>query len=123
MNYGQNAMTEIFGEVTVLGQPMIFTNLWIDPSTVPKGLYVYEVQHDSDGRGIPVQIAEHILVNHWGTLLTNRPIRLDTHPVSGKKYRLIDPEEDWNYEGYPVTVLEYLDKHPPLKAKSRGGER
>ena len=51
MNFGQNAMTEIFEEVTVLGQPMIFTNLWIDRSTVPKGLYLYEVQHDSDRRG------------------------------------------------------------------------
>ena len=109
MNFGQNAMTEIFEEVTVLGQPMIFTNLRIDRSTVPKGLYLYEVLHDSDCKGIPVQIAEHILVNHWGTLLTSHPIRLNTHPVTGKRYRLLDCKEDWNYEGFPVTVREYLE--------------
>ena len=123
MNFGQNAMNEIFEEVTVLDQPMIFTNLWIDRSTVPKGLYLYEAQHDSDQRGIPVQIAEHIHVNHWGTLLTSRPIRLDTHPVTGRKYRLLDHEDDWNYEGFPVTVREYLEKHPPVRAKHRGEER
>lgn len=123
MNFGQNAMTEIFEEVTVLGQPMIFTNLRIDRSTVPKGLYVYDVQHDSDCRGIPVQIAEYILVNHWGTLLTSRLIRLDTNPVTGKRCRLIDHVKDWKYEGFPVTVREYMEKHPPVKAKHRGGER
>lgn len=123
MSYGVNAMTEMFEEVTVLGKPMIFTCLRIDRDTVPKGLYLYEVQHDSDCQGIPVQIAEHILVNHWGTLLTSRLIRLDINPVTGKKYRLLDPEKDWNYEGLGTTLQEYLKKHPPVKVKCRGEER
>ncbi len=123
MSCGKDAMAEKFEEVTVFDQPMIFTCLRIDRETVPKGVYLYEVQHDSNCQGIPVQIAEYILVNHWGTLLTSRPIRLDTHPASGKRYRLLDPEKDWNYEGLGTTLQEYLKKHPPVKAKHRGEER
>lgn len=123
MSYFQNAMTETFEKVTVLGKPMIFTCLRIDRGTVPKGLYLYEVRHDDDLQGRPVEIAEHILVNHWGTLLLARPIQLGTHPVTGKRYRLLDPEKDWNYEGYPLTVQEYLKKYPPVKAQRRSKER
>lgn len=123
MRCGEDAMTEKFEEVTVFDQPMIFTCLRIDRETVPKGVYLYEVQHDSNCQGIPVQIAEYILVNHWGTLLTSRPIRLNTHPASGKRYRLLDPKRDWNYEGLSTTLQEYLKKHPPVKVKCRGEER
>ena len=35
-----NAMTEQFEDVTVLGHPMIFTCLRVDPDTVPEGLYM-----------------------------------------------------------------------------------
>lgn len=123
MSYGVNAMTEKFEEVTVLEKPMIFTCLRIDRDTVPKGLYVYEVRHDDDQQGIPMEIAEHILVNHWGTLISSKPVRLDTHPVNGKKYKVLDPENDWNYEGNGSTLQEYLKKHPPVKVKCRGVER
>lgn len=122
MSYRQDAVTESYEEVTVLNRPMLFTNSRIDRTTVPKGLYVYDVQHDSESQGIPVQIAEFILVNHWGTLISSRPIKLDTHPVLGKKHRLID-EEDWNYEGVASSLQAYMEKHPPRKRKSQVEER
>ena len=71
-----NAMTEKFEDVTVLGHPMLFTCLRVDRDTVPQGMYMYEVRHDDDQQGEPVQIANWIMVNHWGTLISNRPIRL-----------------------------------------------
>ena len=54
-----NAMEETFTEVRVLGKPALFHDLRIDRSTVPKGLYLYEVRHDDEGWGDPVQIADH----------------------------------------------------------------
>lgn len=122
MSYGLNAMTEEFEEVTVLDRPMLFTCGRIDRTTVPRSLYVYDVRHDDDQQGLPVEIADHILVNHWGTLLSSRPIRLFGAP-GGKPYRLIDPDRDWNYEGTDSTVQKYLEQHPPRKAKRRGDER
>lgn len=66
-------MTEKFEDVTVLGHPMLFTCLRVDRDTVPQGMYMYEVRHDDDQQGEPVQIANWIMVNHWGTLISNRP--------------------------------------------------
>lgn len=73
-------MTEKFEDVTVLGHPMLFTCLRVDRDTVPQGMYMYEVRHDDDQQGEPVQIANWIMVNHWGTLISNRPIRLEPRP-------------------------------------------
>lgn len=107
-----NAMTEKFEAVTVFGHPMLFTCLRVDRNTVPEGLYMYEVRHDDDGQGDPAQIADWIMVNHWGTLISNRPIRLDFVPFWNKSFRDIDPEEDWNYEGYTIKIDEYMAETP-----------
>jgi len=123
MGYSLDASTAKFEMVTVLDQPMLFTCCRVDQDTVPEGLYVYEVRHDDDQRGEPVQISDWIVVNHWGTLLTSKPIRLDRHPKTYRRYRDIDPEDDWNYEGYELTAKEYLEEYPPKKEKQKCHER
>lgn len=80
-------MTEKFEDVTVLGHPMLFTCLRVDRDTVPQGMYMYEVRHDDDQQGEPVQIANWIMVNHWGTLISNRPIRLEPRPDGRNTYQ------------------------------------
>ena len=115
--YPVDVMEEDFEEVTVLGQPMLFTCARVDRSTVPKGLYMYEVRHDDDQRGDPVQIARWIMVNHWGTLISNKPVWLEPSKTVNNAYRDIDPEKDWNYEGTSSTAKEYIQKHPPVKEK------
>lgn len=119
MGLGLDASTAKFELVTVLDHPMLFTCCRVDKDTVPKGLYIYEVRHDDDMRGDPVEISQWIMVNHWGTLLTNTPIRLDRHPQLSRSFRDIDPERDWNYEGYELTVRQYLDRYPPKKEKNQ----
>lgn len=118
MNFRQDAMKEVFEEVTVLDKPMLFTCLRIDRATVPKGLYLYEVRHDDDMRGDPVQIANWIMVNHWGTLISSEPLKLTPSKTVNNAYLDIDPEKDWNYEGAEATIAEYMERHPP-KRKSR----
>ena len=117
-----NAMTEKFEDVTVLGHPMLFTCARVDRDTVPKGLYMYEVRHDDDQQGDPVQIANWIMVNHLGTLITNKPIRLEPSERINNAYRDIDLEEDWNYEGSVATVKEYMEKNPPAAHKEKEHE-
>ena len=99
MGYGLDASKAKFEMVTVLDQPMLFTCCRVDRDTVPESMHVYEVRHDDDMRGDPVEISDWIRVNHWGTLLTSKPIRLDKHPKTFRTYREIDSEADWNYEG------------------------
>lgn len=123
MNYRKDAMKETFEEVTVLDKPMLFTCLRIDPGTVPKGMYLYEVRHDDDMRGDPVQIGKWIMVNHWGTLISNESIKLDSYRTANNALRNIDPETDWNYEGISSTLAEYMERHPPKKQKHKNFER
>ncbi len=113
-----NVMEETFENVTVFDQPMLFTCLRCDRETLPKGMYMYEVRHDDYGRGDPCEIADWIMVNHWGTVISNRPVRLDEKTPGGKPYRLIDSETEWNYEGTETSLKEYMEKHPPVKEKS-----
>lgn len=123
MNFRQDAMKEVFEEVTVLDKPMLFTCQRIDRATVPKGLYLYEVRHDDDMRGDPVQIANWIMVNHWGTLISNEPLKLTPSKIVNNAYLDIDPEKDWNYEGVEATISEYMERHPPKKEKHKDFER
>ena len=100
-----NAQDESFEVIEVLGQSALFTSLRIKRATVPQGLFQYEVRHDDDGRGDPVEIAKGIMVNHWGTILTRKPLEL---PENG--YLSIDPEKDWSYggNGEQMTAEEFL---------------
>ncbi len=123
MKVRQDAMKEVFEEVTVLDKPMLFTCQRIDRATVPKGLYLYEVRHDDDMRGDPVQIANWIMVNHWGTLISNEPLKLTPSKTVNNAYLDIDSEKDWNYEGAEATISEYMERHPPKKEKHKDFER
>lgn len=114
-----NAMEETYTEIQVLGKPALFHDLRLDRNTVPKGLYLYEVRHDDEGWGNPVQIAKGILVNHFGTILTREPIKLSPYG-----YLDIDPEKDWNYAGGDCrTIPEFMKQYPPVKQKEKERER
>ena len=89
-----DARKERFELVEVFDRPMLFTCLRVDRNTVPKGLYLYEVRNDDDQCGIPVEIGLWIMVNHWGTLLSATPIKLEPNRYNNNAYRHIDPEND-----------------------------
>lgn len=64
-----------YEEVNVAGYRVFFTNERTDSDTVPDGWHQYEVRHDDECLGIPVEISKKILVNFWGTILTREEIR------------------------------------------------
>ena len=113
-----NAMEERFEEVTICKKPALFTCLRIARDTVPKGYYAYDVRHDDDCQGDPVQIARSILVNHWGTLITRDKINL---PRNG--YLDIYPE-DLNYDtGDCRSMKDFMAKYPPKEKPPKSKER
>ena len=102
-----DAGKETFEEITVLGKPALFTGIRIERSTVPEGLFLYEVRHDDEGLGDPVQIARRILVNHLGSVITCEPVPL---PPDG--YFDIDEEQDWSFSGGDCrTIAEFQKKY------------
>lgn len=107
-----DVLKEEFEVVAVLNHPMLFTCLRVNRECVPDGLHVYDVRHDDDQQGLPVQIAKWVLVNHWGTLISDKPLDLIPNQAGTNAYLDIDPEEDWNYEGFCMTVQEYMEQPP-----------
>lgn len=89
----------IWERVEVLDREGLFTCCRIDRNSVPAGYHVYDIRHDDDCQGDPVQICKWVMVNHWGTLLTKEPFELEPSTCNNNAYLDIDPEEDWNYTG------------------------
>ena len=59
-----------------------FSSLRIDRDTIPEGKYAYDLR-DSDGcTGDVCQVKNYILVNHFGTMVTDTPIEgIDDGPI------------------------------------------
>ena len=102
-----NAMKEKYTEIFVQGKPVLFTDMRIDRSTVPKELYLYEVRHADEDWCDPAQIAKGILVNFFGSILTLEPIPL---PADGRLD--IDSEKEWDFGGgEPYSIQEFIEKY------------
>ena len=84
-------------KVEVLDQVGLFSPYRIDRETIPAGWYVYDVRHDDECQGDPVQICKWVAVNHWGTLLVKKPFNLTPSAFNDNAYLDINPEEDWGY--------------------------
>ena len=92
--------------VTVLGKTMLFFDRRISRETVPEGLHMYEVRHADDDWGDPCEIAEGILVNFFGTLLSKEELPLREIVAGSKPYLELDSQEDWGYEGFECSLSE-----------------
>ena len=94
--------------VTVLGRTMLFSGYRISRSTVPEGLYMYEVRHADDDWGDPCEVAEGILVNFFGKLLSKEGLPLKEIVAGSKPYLELNSQEDWGYEGVECTLKEFV---------------
>lgn len=96
----------MFQGVEAAGVKGLLTCDRVQPDSVPKDLYLYEVRHDDDCQGIPAEVGKHIMVNFWGTLLTAQ--KLDGAEEQG--YLLLK-EDDWVEEDTRTCSLdEWLNK-------------
>lgn len=101
-----SAREERFEPCRVCGVESLFTSMRLDRKTIPIGYHCYEVRYDDDGKGDPIQLANYILVNHYGTILTSEAI--DFH---GEKYLDINPKTDWEWmPDASKTIEEYENK-------------
>lgn len=80
---------------------VLYTGSRTDRNTVPENLFCYDVRHDDDCQGIACEVKPHVLVNHWGTILSKTEIPM----TEGGSYY---PREDMNYLGETLTVEEYM---------------
>ena len=104
----------LFEPLKLYGIPVIYTDERIDKNILPKGIFRYEVRHDDEGKGEMCEIAHRVIVNHWGTILSNQKIDL-----SPNSYREINEEKDVEYsnEFSNITLKEYLQRNKRTKQK------
>ena len=101
-----DAQTEKFEEIGIFGVPALFTPLRISKDSVPLGVYKYELRHDDECQGIASEIARVILVNHWGSILTLRPLDL------GEEGRIFMDGDEINYGiDTGMTLESFRQKH------------
>ena len=98
-----NAAEEDFELMELFGKTVLFTNMRVDRSTVPKELYVYELR-DEDFTGDICEIRPFVMVNHWGTIICKEPIELDIKWNS----KFVD-EGDYCYLGDTAKLDEFIN--------------
>jgi len=112
-------MHEKFEEVEFFGKPALFTNIRIDRSMLPPGLYHYDIQHFDKGGMIPSVVKENVRAHYFGSIVLNEPLKLMESKYSD--YKLME-YEDLNFKSKASTIPEYQKtcptKHPEHKYPS-----
>lgn len=97
-----DATKENFELCNLDGTPVAFTNSRLDRSTIPKGLYCYDVRDSDLCDGTCAELVEgHIWVNHWGTILSKTPFEMESFGC----YVV----EDNSFIGESITAEEMAD--------------
>lgn len=97
---------EHFTPIKLYGREVLFTDLRIDSKLIPTGLHKYEIRHDDECQGEMVELSKRILVNHWGTIVSDKPIDLGP-----EGYREINEDRDVKDTDKPViTLKQYMNK-------------
>lgn len=104
--YSMDAGTGRFETVEILGIPALFTTRRVNRSTIPKGMYAYDMQTSEEDWSQPCLLARHITVEHYGTVLTASPVPL---PTSGY-YDLKAGDFTMGSGGERMTVAEFEEK-------------
>ena len=87
-----DARKETFDHIELFDAPAMFTDLRIDRSTVPEGLFCYDVRGTGDDPGALNAIEPFVFVNHSGTIIGY----IATHI---------------NFLGSEITLDEFCAKH------------
>ena len=105
MSYDAKQAT--YQEVTILGKPALFTECRLDRTTVPEGMYRYELRHGDEDWGEPVTLSRSIMVNYYGSVLTREPFQL---PVEG--WIPLECDSLFFRDGGCRTLAEFQKKYP-----------
>ena len=89
-----------FEELDLFDQTVLFIGERIDRRTVPLELFAYDIR--DDGYGNVCEMATYVFVNHWGTVLSKKPIEMtdgNTRPIAW---------DDYGYTGETFRLDDWL---------------
>lgn len=96
-----NANEETFELVEIDGKEVLFTNGRLDRTTVPEGLFCYDIRESEGFSGEPVTLEPYVTVNHWGTVLSKDEFTLNDEGFY--------PIDNFNYMGETLSIKEYME--------------
>lgn len=99
-----NAAKEVYEHIELFGKPALFSNYRIDKSTVPAGLYCYDLRGSDRDPGQPVSIEQNVLVNHAGCVLL--PEALDI-----PEYGYIKANGKINFLGEELSIEQFCGQY------------
>ena len=102
-----NANEASYERFEILGHDAFFTCLRIDRKTLPEGLHAYDLR-DEDSTGEICELKSHVMVNHWGTVITREPIE-------GADEGVVLEDKDYNYLGEEMTLDEFANPAPKME--------
>lgn len=97
---------EKYEVIELLGNTALFTSLCISNKDVPIGLFKYELRHADDDGMTPCEVSYQIMVNHHGTILTNKPIKMIHNGCT-----IFDGDKEVNFLNEHLTVKSYKEKY------------
>ena len=103
-----DAAKETFYPLVFRGMTGLFTDMRIDRNSVPKGWYLYEVRESDEGCE-PAEISEWIMVNFYGTILTQTPVTAWDDEYNGKHglYLKFSDEPEWYEDEDGITEAQF----------------
>ena len=117
-----DAKSESYYKAIVRGKEFLFSDMRIDRKTVPEGIFLYEVREADEYSGEAAEISESILVNFYGSLLTNEAITEWDDEFNGRHFIYLKYSEDPEFfetdEG--ISEIETEDSSPhccPLESE------
>ncbi|KAF5038195.1 Large polyvalent protein associated domain 28 [anaerobic digester metagenome] len=100
----KNIAEEKYEYVELFDKPALFTNLRIDHSNVPKGLYCYDLRGSDNDPGKLSTVENYVFVNHCGTVLTTEPLGI---PKDG----YIKVRGKINFLGETMNLKKFCEEH------------
>ena len=95
----------LYQEVEIFDIPALFSNGRIASENIPEGLFRYDLRGSDYDPGYPVTVEERVVVNHAGTILTAKPLKL---PESGRL--ALTDEEGLNFTGGEITAYQFREE-------------
>ncbi|MBO5033749.1 MAG: hypothetical protein J6D08_18075 [Lachnospiraceae bacterium] len=103
---------EVLAEVEILGHKALFTELRVDKSTIPEGVFCYALRHGDDD-SYPATLENGVSVNYFGSVLLTEEIELDEMKMRSVGY------EDFGYTGEEMKLSDFMEQQkciPFIKA-------
>ena len=98
-----NIADDEYDLIEIFGKPALFTNERMHLSDIPQGLYKCDVRGDDETTGGFAELAPSVQVNHFGTIITDKPIDF------GKdRYIVLNEETEPNFMGNSLTMEQYM---------------